>query len=174
MDLTIPFIMFMIRRDKLLLEQGLDFAQCVACIPVGAASLSHSNVDDLHRTVFHLAQDAIMKLYRYKTKGERQNDGWTDDMKGSHFANRLQTDRATVSKIRAFVAKAAPSSRRAMGGCDETNIRSASDGSSKATRSKAESGLMTIVCSHLMCVTNAVTSWKQDFWRRVDLADPLC
>lgn len=69
MDITIPFIMYMIRRDKLLLEQGLDFAQCVACIPVGAASLSHSNMDNLHRGVFHLAQDTIMKLYRYKMKG---------------------------------------------------------------------------------------------------------
>lgn len=73
-------------------------------------------------------------------------------MKGLHFANRLQTDKATVSEIHAFVAKAAPSSRCAMGGCGETNIRYASDGLSKATRSKAESGLKTILCSHLMCL----------------------
>ena len=150
-DLTTPFIMFMIRRDQRLLEQGLDFAQCTACIPDGANCMSDTPIDELTRSVFHLSEDAIMKVYRYKTKGERDGDGWIDDMRGTHFASRLQPEKAVASEVRAYVAHAAPSAKRTVGGCDDTKIRSASSGEGKPTSTKAESGLMTIVCPHLCC-----------------------
>lgn len=150
-DLTTAFIMYMIRRDKRLLAQEIDFATCVACIPTNVEPLSpDTTIDVVSRRMFHAAQDAVMKLYRFKTKGERINEPWIDDIKGTHFGTRLQPAKRTVAEVRAYVSKQAPSSKQKIGGCDDTSIRSANSGESKATSTKAESGLMTIVCPHLV------------------------
>ena len=89
-DLTTAFIMFMIRRDKRLLAREIDNAICVACIPPAEPLSPDTTLDVVSRRMFHASQDAIMKLYRFKTKGERLNEPWRADMEGTHFSNRLQ------------------------------------------------------------------------------------